>query len=408
MVRRFVTAGLSLGMALVAAWSCPSAHAVDPQPLESAYWRLEEGIAGQSVPTGVDGSLKNTVLDSINDNRMQAYNPINAPLYVNDDLPPTYLRSGERNNLAWKVEAIVDGLGNRTGGQDVYTSDNEPIQNGIVGGSYVKDGQTIASTTTGFTLEAAFNPSNFDFLSSIVAKEGRPGLKQGIGDDNFQALPTMALKVRGGDDPDRGKLQIELFDQSGALKSISTADALQTDQWYYAAVVNDGTTLSLYLDHNDGQGYQLEGSTAVNGALFQGLNPEASDWNYNWTIGRATYGGLADDGITPFEGGRPSDWFTGFIDEVRLTNEALDPSEFLFTQTRLGDLNADGKIDGDDFLAWQRGYGSEFDDQDYADWVAGFGNNPAATPSGQGVPEPAGLSLATMAVFALLRRRRLG
>ena len=41
-------------------------------------------------------------------------------------------------------------------------------------------------------------------------------------------------------------------------------------QWYYSAVVNDGSNLSLYLDSNDGNGYVLQGTTPVNGAMFQG------------------------------------------------------------------------------------------------------------------------------------------
>jgi hypothetical protein len=84
-----------------------------------------------------------------------------------------------------------------------------------------------------------------------------------------------------------------------------------SDQWYHAAVVNDGSTLSLYLDtYGDGNGYVLQSQTTVNGAL--------ADANAVWTIGKGAYGGNL------------TDWFNGTIDEVRISNTALSPDQFLF------------------------------------------------------------------------------
>jgi hypothetical protein len=342
-----------------------------------------------------------TVRDSINDNHMQAFNTDTAPKYVNYNLPPTSLKSGQPNLMAWEVD------GTSTGGRDVYTI-NRNIQNGIVGGMYDSNGATeggiIPSTTTGFTLEAAFNVSDFNSFHAIVAKEGRPGSVPEIGGD--PNLPTLALKVRGAlfeGDPNQGKLQIELFDGAGNLKSVTTDESLNVGSWYYAAVVNDGQTMSLYLDSNDGQGYLLVGSQAVAGALFQGANYNNASWNHNWTIGRAIFGGAGS--------GTPSDWFNGLIDEVRLSNEALDPSEFLFAQESIGldgDFNGDEVVDGLDVLTWQRG------ETDPAlsptllqDWKDNFGAGAPAAAAAAAVPEPASLALSAM-VFAasvLIRRR---
>lgn len=435
MKRRYMSAVLSLGLAAFVCSDSQRAYGVNPNALEDAYWRFEEGTAGQPVLAGGDGAFNDTVLDSLNDNHMEAFNEPNAPLYISDNfppdigasLPPTPLRDGVPNTLAWKV------VGTPGGGQDVYSSSNTDsetmINNGIIGGKYDHDNDntidddgnpftqeipnpnktpTIPSPVTGFTLEAAFNVADLAFLHGIIAREGRPGLEQNLDvpESEIASKPTLALKVRpqieGAPDPDEGKLEIELFDQSGALKSVKSAAPVAVDQWYYAAVVNDGATLSLYLNHNDGQGYQLEGSTTVNGALFQGLDPDDSDWDRNWTIGRLVYGGVDNNG-NPHTGGVPSHWFTGLLDEIRLSNEALDPSQFLFTQN--GDLDANGKFDGRDFLAWQRGFGTIFDAQDLADWRANFGSG--SVPAGQGVPEPAGLGLAGAAAgLGLLARRR--
>ena len=167
-------------------------------------------------------------------------------------------------------------------------------------------------------------------------------------------------------------------------------------QWYYAAVVDDGETLSLYLDRNDENGYVLQGQVAVDGALFQGTEIAfdgdedidgndflswqrgegnniqdfdlavwednfgqpawRQDWRHNWTVGHGQFGGS------------PGDFFLGMIDEVRLTNTPLDPSQFLFAESDVPS---------------------------------------AAAGTAVGVPEPAALGLAGLAIGgALLARRR--
>ena len=413
MVRRHFSHAFCLVIATLALTSGRTALGVDPNELQSAYWRLEEGVADGFVPAPPPANPQNTfadtVQDSINNNDMQAFNSDTAPKYINYSLPPTPLKSGLPNTLAWEVD------GSSVGGRDVYTID-EKIQNGIVGGKFMSDHDNnsgtpkvlVDSTTTGFTLEAAFSVFDISSMRAIIAKEGRPGYEMDSTDPVVNSLPTLALKVRGAQfegDPDAGKLQIELFDGAGNLVDVTTDDAMSLNQWYYAAVVNDGETLSLYLDSNDGAGYQLEGSTAVDGALFQGLNHDNADWNRNWTIGRAVYGDNADSTFNEF--GAPADWFNGLIDEVRLTNSALDPSEFLFAQDALaGDFDGDGRVDGDDFLVWQRGVGSLYDNDDLNDWKANFGQSTVAAAGA--VPEPASWCLLCLAVSAgVMARRRL-
>jgi hypothetical protein len=333
---------------------------------------------------------------------MGAWNTLTAPKYVNYSLPPTNLASGAPNLMAWELD------GSANGGRDVYTN-NDDINNGIVGGMYDPDGNNhpehlVASTTTGFTLEAAFSVFDVSSFRTIIAKEGLPGTEMGSLDPVVASLPTMALKVRGPQfegDPDQGKLQIELFDGSGALKSINSGAALQLGEWYYAAVVNDGTTLSLYLDENDGNGYELEGSIPVNGALYQGPNYNNADWDKAWSIGKGVYGYSSQ-----FENGIPADFFNGLIDEIRLTNEALAVEDFLFYQEPAedGDFNDDGTIDGADFLMWQRGQSTNgLIGSDLQLWKDTFGS---ATVAGAPIPEPATLGLACLAIVGGLMARR--
>ena len=91
--------GQLLGLAAVFVWGVGDARAVDPNPLQSAYWRFEEGPAGSQVPASTaDPTIPDTVLDSINDNHLQAWRDFSAPTY-HTDVPPTPLKSGLANTL---------------------------------------------------------------------------------------------------------------------------------------------------------------------------------------------------------------------------------------------------------------------------------------------------------------------
>jgi hypothetical protein len=334
-----------------------TAHAGPPVPLESAYWRFEEGPALSEVPANVD-----VVLDSINDNPMRGFENATAtidatPMYVST-VPPTPLKSGLPNTLA------LDFIRNPTGGGDDLFAQQQPINNGII------------APGGGFTVEAAFRSNNPALFAGIVSKEGQPG--------GSRPVQTFVLKTRA----DTSELQVEQWDANANLVEVSSLAPIVAGQWYYAAVVNDGSMLSLYLDSNDGLGYQLQGTAAVNGALYQ-ANPASPNWDGNWTIGRGEYNGF------------PADWFDGIIDEVRLTNAPLAPSEFLFAPAfpmTEGDYNHDGLVDAADYVVWRKtGINGQ---QGYDTWRANYGSPPPPPASGTAaaVPEPATLLFCLLAV----------
>ncbi len=75
-----------------------------------------------------------------------------------------------------------------------------------------------------------------------------------------------------------------------------------------------------------------------------------------------------------------------------------------------GDFNADGAVDGSDFLTWQRGLGTFYTADDLQTWKAHFGapagGAPAVAPGQGAVPEPAALVLVLTAMIARLGETR--
>lgn len=85
-----------------------------------------------------------------------------------------------------------------------------------------------------------------------------------------------------------------------------------------------------------------------------------------------------------------------------------------------GDFNRDGRVDGSDFLLWQRGYNTSvangtgadgngnglIDGPDLAIWKLNFGNSVAAVaPANSAVPEPATLGMVLVAMGSLFVKR---
>lgn len=368
MIKRLVGSCLVLVCVLIA--KTASADTA-PNPLESAYWRFGEGTNGGSV----NFAVPNPVLDSINQNHLDAFNADTAPMYTNV-VPPTPLKSGLPNTLA------LDFSPHQGGGDDLYTNfNNKHINNGII------------ASGGGFTIEAAFKTDNPASYAAIISKEGRPG--------GSRPQQTLELKTRA----DNSLLQIEMWDGNANLTQISSLQPINTSQWYYVAVVNNGSTMSMYLDANNGQGYQLQGSVPVTGALYQAVLPS---WDNSWTVGRGQYAG------------HPADWFDGIIDEVRLSNTALSPSNFLFAPASTplaGDYNNNGKVDAADYVLWRNGgplanetaTPGSATAEDYTVWRSNFGNSGsgAGLGSSAAVPEPSAfVGLCLLATAGGLMRRR--
>ena len=304
-------------------------------------------------------------------------------------MPPKALKSGLANTLA--LDFIV---GAPQGNQDLF-AEQQDINNGII------------AAGGGFTVEGAFNTNNPARFAAIVGKEGRPALDK-LGGTFPENLQTFVVKTRG----DNSLLQIEQWDGGAVMTGeapvqVSSLAPLVAGQWYYFAVVNDGSNLSLWLD--SGTGYQQQGTVALNGgALYQGDDPLNPNWDRPWTVGRGEFGG------------GPADWFDGIIDEVRITNAPLSPSQFLFappSTTLDGDYNDNDVVDAADYVVWRDNLNTTnalpndptpgmVDQSDYNLWRANFGNTAGPGLGSATVPEPTCLGLALFAVGIVARCRR--
>jgi hypothetical protein len=259
-----------------------------------AHWRFEEGTAGSPVPAGAGGSpdFSNTVLDSSgNGNHMRTWATTSAPTYVSNVPFSTVPQTGQANNLAL----------NFSPNQDVY-SDGKPINSHLF---------------TAWTVEASFNATVTEGWQVIVGKDGQgllPGAAPGGG---LHAAPPFMLKTVGGGG-DIGKLELGMVDGSREFRSILTQNPLVTGEWYSVAATATADELSLWLKSPGDVVYVLQGTMAINGAFTSPADYNApGDYGRIWTVGR----GMWNNNI--------ADFFNGMIDEVRISDVALDPSQFL-------------------------------------------------------------------------------
>jgi hypothetical protein len=271
-----------------------------------AYWRFEAGPADTDVVhSGSNGVYSADIADA----------------------------SGHGNDLsAWTTggwagyryrSLIADSQIFRTGQVNHFSVQNT----GEFPGMFTASEDVIRSITPAvFTIEATFKLENGNHRT-IVGRDsyGTAGDAK-LAALYFQALPNNGLGVKFCDVEGYWH---EAVSANGVFESFVYDDNPNGDgvSWYSMAAVSDGSTLLLYLlNHNQSQaGYQLIAQTDISASgspdtsLTAGSG-DGADWDAgNWSVGR----GLHD--------GQHTDRARGFIDEVRISDAALPPSEFLFS-----------------------------------------------------------------------------
>lgn len=277
-----------------------------------AYWRFEDkngspATAGDTLESPTPGGPSDLTSDlaGFNDSLRTFHSPNDptsaegperaetAPVYTSNVPFAVVPSTGAPNLLAFDFDGAPGTAQqpagtppNDAGGDDIYTN---------------QAGELNAYDFDAFTIEASFSIDTLGRFQKIIGKD----------DPGDVAAGGLGPLVLGPLNDNR--LEIVAFDGSGAFRNVAADEPLEADVWYNVAVTNDGSTMSLYLDDTrDGIGnYVLLGTNSdiTGGALLES--------NATWAIGRGWFNG-------------PADSFDGQIDEVRISDVALDPSQFLF------------------------------------------------------------------------------
>ena len=243
-----------------------------------AYWRFENGTAG----TEHNGDKDNWYPDiSGNGNHLSSWWDESRPMATADRPFTTVPQTGAANQLSLDYDGSDD-----------------------LGTFSAQTGTKMVETymfTNGWTVEASFKLRGTHW-QVIVGKDGKPNA-------NLWE-PTFYFKHRA----DNHRLDCLFFDNNGDFHWIQTREAIVSGQWYSVAATYDNAVFKLYLKTAGDEGYVLQNT------LFAPAGATLGQWPTVWTVGRGMWNGGA------------TDFVDGLIDEVRISNVALAPSEFLGVQ----------------------------------------------------------------------------
>jgi hypothetical protein len=268
-----------------------------------AYWRFEEGPAEMPVSHPVAAGVYYAAIadSSGNGNELSVWNESWAGFaYQSDAAYLSVPQTGTANTFSIRNIGTLPSI---------WTNTSDPIN---------------SIRPSAFTIEATFKLVNGETRTIV----GRDSYGTVTGNAALPALYFQALS--------NNQLAIKYCDVSGYWhQAVSKAGVFESFDntanpngigvpWYSMAAVSDGHTLSLYLANHDTEtGYWLIAQTDLtksgspNTALTSGAG-DGGDWDAgNWTLARGLYNGGHQYRAM------------GLIDEVRISNSALRPSEFL-------------------------------------------------------------------------------
>jgi len=275
-----------------------------------AHWRFEEGPANANIPHATPaGQFDGTIPDvSGNGNNLSVWEAGGGAGYAyRADVPfKTALGINAPNNFSVK---------NTGGGPAMFTDSAVSAPTGV-------NIETMMPTT--FTVEASYKPENGGYRT-VVGRDARDVVT------DRGALAALYMQVR----PDNS-VGIGFADAAGNFhEAYSAPNVIQgfdypTDNegtkgnWYNLAGISDGVNLKMYVNN------KLVATTPITSTDARLAIGTASggDWHAGeWSVGR----GL-------FDGGH-GDRAYGFIDEVRISDSALTPLQFLTPQALTLEVN---------------------------------------------------------------------
>ena len=279
-----------------------------------ADWRFEEGTPGVQHAGDHDNFYADT---SGNGNHLSAWEATGNPTATSD--LPFVSQGGVTNVVALDFDSASNQNLGSFGPGDIH---DKPIDS--------------HSFSNGWTIEATFKTRSY-WWSVIIGKDGQPGAPAGEA--------NLAFKVRD----DSHSVECGFYDDATNWVWLAT-EPIDLGRWYSVAATYDdaSSTYSLFLKQQDGGAYVLQG-TVTNVTAGAALNLGTQFWS----VGRGMWGG------------NPGDVFNGLIDEVRISDVALDPSEFINQDgfTIPFDIEKPHSVVSSGFVNWDQSFslaGSEY------------------------------------------------
>ena len=260
-------------------------------PSTIAFYRFEEGALNVQVPSGnpVDAPYLSpcAIVDSAGgDDPMNTWSIASAPVYRGDVPVATLAQTGASNARSLQFD----------GSDDIYCALGGPLQ-------------TLALND--FTVETYVKFSSLTGTQTMVGRDN--------GATHGGPLSLFYLqKANSGN-----WFKATLITNTNARLDLVGSVAALANTWYHVALVGNATagTLSLYVN----------GASVGSMAGYSGLYHLDTS---TWTLGRGQYNGAN------------TDFVKGYLDEVRFSNAALTPDQFL-NHVNL-DVDGDGLPD-----AWE-------------------------------------------------------
>lgn len=179
---------------------------------------------------------------------------------------------------------------------------------------------------TSFTIEASVYFKSFNFFDTFLGVDGVGSGGSGsfiddgvVGGTNDPNAANLYFQRKGLED---NAFRFNFTANDGNTYLVDSVTIPEINQWYHVAVTNDGQNLKLYINRELEREMDMQalsgGSSPI--GLF-GINESGTSATdaapYAWTLFRGMY--LNGHG----------DRVNGFIDDVRISNVALEPNDFL-------------------------------------------------------------------------------
>lgn len=291
-----------------------------------AYWRFEEGATGAGDAGIHGGDIDDHYADvSGNGNHMQTWDldvpHANRPVYTGT-VPFSAIAGVGANGLA---------LDFSSGPEDIGTF-------GFRGAPKMVESYLFDT----WTVEATFKVNSLGF-QVLVGKDGKRGDIGGTGGVGPEA--PFWLKILGFNQ----HLEVLAIDDNDTFHVAGSLDPIQSNEWYSVAARFDGTAIDLWLKGPGDTDYVFQNASDFfgpdNGGVGCSLGGFSGPGVLNegaWSIGRGAFDG------------NPVDFVDGIVDEVRISNYAVSPADFLRAVNALppiGDIAVEAVPGGLD-LTW--------------------------------------------------------